>query len=493
MKRCRSVVSLSARFVVVLVMLLGGVGIALTVAGRHASALYFHEVNQNLNASIAMYVVDRLTLMENGSVNHEALQVLAERAMTINPSVEVYLLSPEGSIVAHALPDEGLTGAQVPIDPIQRFLVRQDNDLVLGLDPRSGKDKAFSAFPISSGDRLQGYLYVVLGGAQFDAVQAEFLSSFIGRMASAGLLSILLVGGVIGYWLLARAGRPVRSLSRAVQAYTQSGFQDDAAVARVPDGVAEVAELKREISRMADQLAQQFEALETNDRLRRELLANLSHDLRTPLASLQGYLETLLIKSEGLRAEERERFVRTAHRHAMQLSRMVGELFELAKLDSGTQSVDMEPFSLAELLQDIVQDFALPALEKNVRLSVLGPDQTQNTSIQGDISLLQRVFVNLMSNALRYTPDGGAIEVVLQPLEEAVRVSVRDTGAGISETLLPRIFDRHIGESADDGHTGLGLAIVKRILELHGSVIRVTSEIGRGTCFTFSLQRAPAG
>ncbi len=482
--------SLNARFALVLALLLGGLGIAIAWAGRYASELYFHEVNQRLNASIAMYVVERLELLNNGEVNPEALKVLAERAMTINPSVEVYLLDTQGRVIAHALPDTALVGAKVDLQPVHRFLARQENELVLGDDPRASARKAFSAFPIESPAGRQGYLYVVLGGAMFEAAQAAFYDSFIGRMAAAVLLAALLVAGVSGYLLLGRVGRPLTALARAVGDYTASDFSDVRGIEEVPDHVREVGVLKREVKLLADTIARQLAELETNDRLRRELLENLSHDLRTPLASLQGYIETLLLKGDSIEPAQRLRFLQTTHRHSQQLTRMVGQLFELAKLDSGAHSVEFESFCLAELLQDVAQDFEMAAQERGVSLAVRAPNAAAAGLVRADICLMQRVFENLLGNALRFTPSGGHIEVALAMRDESLYVEVRDSGRGIEEKMLPKVFERHIGESAGDGHSGLGLAIVRRILELHGSVISVTSRVHEGTCFRFSLPSA---
>ena len=482
--------SLNLRFLIVLVMVLSTLGTALLFAGRHASGLYFHEVNQNLNGSIAMYVVDRLPLMSAGEVNEAALLSLADQAMTVNPSVEVYLLDVHGEIVAHAMDDPELIGQRVNLAPVHEFLAREDQRLIFGDDPRSPLQKAFSAHPIESEEGRQGYLYVVLGGQQFDAVQAQFFGSFIGRMALAALGVVLTLGGVIGFVLLTRVSRPLRQLGSAVHHYAATGFSDDAQIRAVPDQIREVADLKREVTRLTDQLSEQFDQLETNDRLRRELVANVSHDLRTPLASMQGYLETLLVKGDSLTSEQRERFLEVAHKHTRQLNRMVADLFELAKLDSGAVRLESEPFLLGELLQDVVQEFALAAEERGVSLRVAGSEFVKTRVVLGDISLLQRVFENLVSNALRYTSVGGLIEVELSERDGQVAVAVRDSGCGIDERLLGSIFERHIGSESSGEGSGLGLAIVKRILDLHGSVISVTSKVGDGTCFTFALPRA---
>lgn len=482
--------SLKRRLAWTLSLILAGVGITVALAGRYASDLYFQEVNQTLNASLSMYVVDRLTLIEDGTVNEQALHNLADQAMTVNPSVEVYLLDPQGRVVAHTMPPETIRHQQVATAPIEAFIAGATQRPLLGTDPRSLSPKAFSASPILHGDTLQGYLYVVLGGQLFDQVQASFFGTFIGRMGAASLLAVLLLGGVAGLIALRHTTRPLEALQDALSRYTRSAFVDDKAIYAVPENTLEVKELKHQVTHMTRALSAQFEQIETHDRLRRELLANVSHDLRTPLASMQGYLETLLIKDGQLDARERRRYAEIAHQHATRLNTLVGHLFELAKLDSGAISVDLESFPVAELLHDVMQEFELQAREQGIQLSLVGAQAAAGVHAVADISMMQRVFENLLSNALRHTPRGGRIDIEVKPRAECVEVEVKDSGSGIAPDLLPTVFERYASGNAQGESSGLGLAIVKRILELHRSEIHVSSRVQHGTCFSFELDRA---
>ncbi|MEE4283971.1 MAG: histidine kinase dimerization/phospho-acceptor domain-containing protein, partial [Pseudomonadales bacterium] len=308
--------SLKWRLAWALIMLLFGLGIAIAWTGRYASQLYFHEVNQTLNASLSMYVVDRLTLIEDAKVNDQAFRALADQAMTVNPSVEVYLLDPEGRIVAHVMPAETVLTPQVALAPILTFLSAEPGELVMGDDPRSERRKAFSASPIETAGQLQGYLYVVLGGYLFDAVQDAYFGSFISRMAGSILLVVLLFAAFVGIYVIRKTTVPLDALQLALRKYTDSGFMDDRDIQAVPENTLEIRQLKAQAMQLTSRLAAQFEQVQTNDRLRRELLANVSHDLRTPLASMQGYLETLLIKDVDLAEPERRRYLEIAFRHA---------------------------------------------------------------------------------------------------------------------------------------------------------------------------------
>ena len=227
--------------------------------------------------------------------------------------------------------------------------------------------------------------------------------------------------------------------------------------------------------------------------MRRELVSNLSHDLQTPLTIVQGYAEHCLLKNESLSPDERAETLRLILRHCASLSQRIGDLFELSKLEGGRMQPKLEVFCLAELLRDIVDGYQIKARARHVALT-LGASSQSAACVQADIALLERVFQNLIDNALRHTPAGGAVIIDVTPGPTDLRVSVTDTGMGIAEELLARVFERYY-QAEDSGSigtgpsAGLGLAIVKRILELHGSAIRVHSEIARGTRFDFSLRR----
>jgi hypothetical protein len=239
---------------------------------------------------------------------------------------------------------------------------------------------------------------------------------------------------------------------------------------------------------MAQRISDQLESLRRTDTTRREMIANVSHDLRTPLASLNGYLETLLIKGDSLTAAEQSNFIEIAARHSRQLGKLIEELFELAKLDSLETLLHCEPVALAELLQDVTHKFSLAAQQKQIKLECRCEHNLPY--VAADIGLIVRALENLIENALRYTPSGGTISVEVTRDTGHICVRVADTGCGIAEDELPRVFERFYRlekSRTEDGGAGLGLAIVKRIVELHGSTIQAVSKPNAGTTFSFRL------
>ena len=225
-----------------------------------------------------------------------------------------------------------------------------------------------------------------------------------------------------------------------------------------------------------------------NVRLRAALFSSVTHDLRTPLASLQGHLETLHYKGERLSEAEKRGYMEIALRQSGLLSELVAKLFELAKLDAERPPMLPEPFVLPDLVQDVVQQFELAAANRRVTLAAHLP--LEMPLVFGDIGLIERALRNLIENSLRFTPEGGAVRVGVAAEAGHAAVRVSDTGCGIDAADLPRIFDRfYRGEksrSDSSGNAGLGLAITKRILELHGSAISVASRPG-DTTIAFTL------
>lgn len=455
--------------------------------------MYQQEVGQKLNRELAAHIVEEHPLLEQGRIQEAVLEDLFHTLMVINPAVEIYLLDPIGNILAFSAPPGKVKRTAINIAPIRRFLA--DHRLpVLGEDPKSAdRDKVFSAAPILENDELRGYLYVVVGGEQYDSITSKLQGSYILTLSSWAVAAGLLFAVVTGLIVFAFMTRRLRRLTWAMGAFRQAGFSRPVALsAGSAGGGDEIDALTDTFAEMADHIIKQMERLKHRDNLRRELVANVSHDLRTPLASLQGYLETLLLKNGEFNSEEQREHIEVAVRHSKRLSKLVDELFELAKLDSRDTQPNSEPFAITELIHDVVQEFKLRTNEKDVRLETAW--QGEVPFVNADVGLIERVLENLIENALRFTPRGGTVRLSLTPEPGQVLVCVADTGCGIEEHDLPHIFDRFYrssrngqGGQGSDGGAGLGLAMAKRILELHGSRIQARSKRDMGTVFTFPL------
>jgi signal transduction histidine kinase len=337
-------------------------------------------------------------------------------------------------------------------------------------------------------DRYEGYLYVVLASAARRSLLSQVATSSALRQGLVSLTLAVTVALLAGLLLFRSLTRPLRALTARMETFRSSDFTRPPPLVTPPGG-DEIAELERTFAAMSERIIQQVQRLKQTDELRRELVANVSHDLRTPLAALQGYLETLVLKNGSLDPAERERFLAVATGQAARLGHLVEELFELARLESAEVRPSIEPFPLAELVQDVVHEFRIQAEQAGVTLTARLPEDLP--LVAADIGLMQRVLQNLLSNALRHTEPGGSVTVVVHPEPQRVVVRVEDTGCGIPADDLERVFDRFY-QASTGGRTrprigGLGLAIVRRILELHGSAIEAASQVGEGTAFSFAL------
>jgi PAS domain S-box-containing protein len=230
---------------------------------------------------------------------------------------------------------------------------------------------------------------------------------------------------------------------------------------------------------------------------RRELLTQISHDLRTPLAAMQGYLELLLLRHGQLEPAERHNYLEIAARQSERLSRLVSDLFQLAELEGDAPPLTLEAFSLPELMQDVVQKHKPDALRREIELrhAVIGASMPA----QADIALVERLLTGLVENALRHTPGGGTVTLSatygLPSAPGRTEVSVRDTGEGIASADLAGLFDRYqnterVAGAGTTPHGGLGLAIARRIVQVHGGELRIRSQPGEGTDVTFDLPLA---
>jgi signal transduction histidine kinase len=502
---------------------------AMVLLLRHHSAQAALEAGQRMNLDLARYVVEHQPaslLGADGRPDPARMKALADHVMAINPAVELYLLDETGRVLAHALeatPTHNPVGGRVDMAPMQRLLRaaadgRASGEVrlpVLGTDPRDpGRTNTFTVAPVAGPGGKMGYLYIVLNGHQAQRVAASLSNSDALRAMALGAVLATLVAAAVLALVWQQLTRPLRRLTAQVRAFR---FEGEPALAD-GDGGDEIGMLARAVRAMQRRIAVQFEGLEDADRQRRELVSNVSHDLRTPLASIRGYVETVLVRGEALGAEQRAAHLRTALRHTEVLGKRIADLFELSKLDAGRELPRHEVFCLAELLQDVVQNYRLAAQQRGVALSLAAGSQAK-AKVRADIAMIERVLQNLIDNALRCTAAGGTVVLAIEDRGAFVQISVSDTGRGIDQRHLPHIFERYwraadaaapvvagaagvvappdAAAAADALDTtpaptssGLGLAIVKRILDLHGSVVRVHSELKRGTRIEFLLPQA---
>jgi len=482
---------LSAVFVVLLLACCAA-SVALQMRG---SERHEQEVIQRLSLDLAPQIARYPELMEPRGFNPSAVSGLFDKLMAVNPSVEVYLLDAGGRIQSYSAPEGAVKRLQVDLAPVRRLLGGGALP-IFGDDPRSPDGrKVFSAAPLKAAGRDAGYVYVILQGESRESLAARVNA---GSAANAMLWSMALVallGLVAGLAAFRLITRPLRTLTEAVRGLETQGMswlpQARPLLRQAARSGGEIALLGQSFERLAQRTQEQWQALRNQDQQRRELFANLSHDLRTPLTSLHGYLETLRMKSEVLEPQEQRRYLDIALEQSRKVGRLAQEMFELARLEYGVVKPEMEQFFLTDLLQDVFQKFELAVEAKHQRLVAdIAPGLPPITA---DLAMMERVLMNLIDNAVRAAPEGGEITVELQPhAQGGIEVTVRDTGPGISAALQEHLFERpaFTGYAAAQGARsgGFGLMIVHRILQLHESTIRLMSRPGAGAVFRFVLR-----
>lgn len=461
---------------------------------------YQHEVEQKLHRELAKHMVKDHQLLKNGALDHQALKSAFNSMMVLGPAFEFYVLDIDGTIQTYSAEPGKVKRDHVDLNSVHKFLSKDAVLPILGEDPRSqSRHKIFSASEILDGDHLVGYLYIIIGGEKYDDLVDVLKDSHIINLGLWGVIASLcfvLLTLMVIFGLLTK---PIRKLSEDMHLFRKSGFKLTSD--NLLKGMNNWNEKGDEIHRlgvtfreMACEMQSQYEKVKTTDELRKELVSYVSHDLRTPLSALLGYLETWQLSKETLSDNDKNELVRIALENAQHISNLVEQLFELARLDSEHVRLDLERVSLADISYDVAQSLSLLAKSKGVSIKVEHPENNA-LLVNADLAKLERVLVNLIDNAIRHCEAGDEIKVSLRldhtDLHQGVTVDIQDSGVGIPSKDLPFIFDAYYragnSKKSKKGNSGLGLAITKKILELHGTNISVTSEVGKGTCFSFTL------
>ncbi len=332
---------------------------------------------------------------------------------------------------------------------------------------------------------------LLLLGMMLAGAQAMFISGHDFQI----VLTMLIFAATLSVGFNLLCARPLASRIERVRAGT-ARIAGGQLGSEVPvEGHDEVAGLAEDFNRMARSLGEMAEREREMERARRDLIASVSHDLRTPLASTRALIDAV---ADGVATdrETEERYLSSASRELAHLSRLVDDLFELARIDAGALQLTLEEASLHDLISDTISSFQPQAERRGVRL--VGEVSGDVDPVLANPPRLQRVLHNLLSNAIRHTPADGTVALRARPEGDEVRVEVSDTGEGIAPEDLPRVFERSFraersrtrAEEEDTPGAGLGLAIARGLIEAHGGTMDVESDLGRGSRFRFTLRRA---
>jgi len=487
-------VSLTQRLTLVFALILV-VSCALIVWIQHKSVTrYSDTLLQNLSQDLASTIVQNNVLINSDGTANVATNRLFKQVAMYNPGIDIYLIDPQGNIIADAdtAPVENLQHHKISLPPVQQSLHNAVQP-VYGEDPRLSEGyKVFSAAPITDGSTIRGYLYIILQGENYAKLTQSMLTSSVGRSMLYALLLLLLCGSVIGGFAFYWVTRPVRYLVKLASPQDLLDPENCAAIGRLAVRRSrqkdDIARLKAAFVNLARRICQQWDNLVLQDKQHREFIANISQDLRIPLVSMQGYLETLTIKINELSEDSRRRYLKTALNHSAKVNILAQQLFELARFDHGAIALQYEYFSMPDLAQDVMQKFE-QILKKN-KLELWIKIEPNLPLVNADMAMLERIFTNLIDNATHYTPPGGDIMLRIWLQNDKLMMEIKDSGPGIAPERRQTLFERSTlinPERHDNG--GLGLMIVRRILQLHHGDIQLIE--APGACFRFFIPVSP--
>ncbi len=329
----------------------------------------------------------------------------------------------------------------------------------------------------------------VLGVVRFamplSEVQLEMQAIY--RAVLFGAAAALVIALTISYFVSKSMTSPIREMKEIAQRLASGDFSRKVRIKNKD----ELGELAKSLNTMADELQSKIENLKRLDRVRTDFVANVSHELKTPLTLIKGYIETLEDKAIN-DTEKAGKFVSIIKEHTNRLSNIIDDLLSLSELELSRDSIVKSEFDLKSLIDDIVLGFghALAAKQQKLTLEVQG----QDFKISADRDKIEQVFVNLIDNSIKYTGESGKIEICLDRQNGEVVVTVEDNGIGIPREDLDRVFERFYrvdkARSRQLGGTGLGLGIAKHIVLAHKGEIRIESDVNRGTKVFVTLPRA---
>lgn len=411
-----------------------------------------------------------------------ATQQTAARIKRVNPSLAIYVLDRRGDVIGATGDERCALGKHIALRPIHRLLSNMPMLPVYARLPCQAGSNVFSVAPIRYGPHAApGYLFVVLEADTHMSMVAMWQTSSISRSLMIAGLGALVLSAVVGLLLFALLTRRFSRLTRAVQRFANGDYAQRMRVGADD----EIGRAARAFNDMAATLEAQVNALRENDRQRRELVANLSHDFRTPLTALRGYAEQLRGDAKGLSAERLDALLANVAR----LTRLAEQLSLLSRIDIAERALHVEAFPLAELMHDIAGKFRPEAQARHLALDV---QCSAPLPVRADLELVDRALSNLVDNALHATDPDGRVQLSATRDGARIIVTVADSGIGIPADEIALVTQRFYRTQTARGRgrgSGLGLAIVAEICARHDTRLQLQSD-NTGTRASFTLPAA---
>jgi signal transduction histidine kinase len=469
--------SIFRRIYIVVFLLIALLGLLFTGVTYLATTAFYAASTQLLNKDVATHIAKFTSPYGREGFDRQKADSVFYQAMVISPSAEVYFLDTTGRVIYfHGAPAE-IQRWQVSTDALQRYIQSGGLRYIIGPDPRDpDHPKIFSAAAVEGENGKLGYIYVILGNEQYRSVTQMLMNSRVTPMVLGAVMFILAFSLLVTVWYIHRFRRRFDDMLVVLNKFREGDFTARFAL-RKND---ELELVTGSFNKMADLLLDNIDRVTASEKERRDFMVNISHDLRTPLAVARGYTETLALKKGQLRPEEEAAYVELVVSKLRQVEKMVGQLFELSKMESANFETRREPFVFSEVLQEVVHTVGM---ERAAVIDCL--NCTDGSYVYADISMMERVIQNLVVNAIAYTRSGGQITVSLERAGAELVFRIENEGEPLSPELLAWINGL---EGVRPARPAIGLAIVKKVLALHGWRMDAGVERGGVNVFWFQMK-----
>lgn len=469
------IISLRLISLIVFLLIMGTAILFMTIT--YFSAQQYHQATtQLLNREVAEHIAKFSSPYEKKGINKIIADSVFHHAMVLSPSIEVYFLDTTGRVIYYDAPEKEIIQRMIPLDPIKRYIQSAGKIFITGRDPRDpGEDKIFSAAKVHGSGREEGFIYVILGSKEFRLASHILYNSHIGNLLLKAFIFVIISSVIITSLYLRRVEKRFNRMIGVLERFKNGDY-----TARfTQEKNSEFSVFTESFNKMAALLVSNIHQLKRSEEERKQLVVNISHDLRTPLAIARGYAETLSIqKGDHQVSDKQEQYVQLIIQKITQVEHLVTQLFELSRIESAEIVPHYQPFIFSEIVLEIINSLMLPASHKSITI-----DSTRSSDhswINADIKMMESVVQNIIINAISYTAENETIRVITERAEHELIFTVENPGEPLSDDVLAWLNAATVNDSELRPQKSIiGLTIVKRIVNLHRFSLHMASADGK--------------
>ncbi len=416
--------------------------------------------------------MEKYLVRNNNLINREIFKLNVEAYGEDSSSI-IFIIDNSGEIMLVSLPQlRHLEGERIEPQLVESLREGKEIKIEGNLGNLLNETFLILGYPIKYNGRIIGSVILNTPLPELQRLSWEVYSLFLKAVGISAVIAVIFI-----YLMSRRISHPLRDIGRVARQIAGGNFK--ARVRTISND--EIGELGRTFNYMA-------EALNNLEQVRKNFIANVSHELRTPLTSVAGFVEGMM--DGTIPADKQQHYLSIVKQEVVRLTKLVNDILDLAKVESGEAAINPRVFNISELIKKSTVKFENQVSSKNINLKIGLEDEDQ--PVLADPDAIERVITNLLDNAVKFTPEGGIINITAYRKDQSVYIRVEDNGEGIDKDDLPYIWERFFktdkSRSKDKTGTGLGLAIVKNIVQRHNQNIWVESELNRGSVFIFTLE-----